>query len=88
MKYDWMVKTLLMGIFVLLGLNLIHNVATPAIADDQAVVLPNGGMLNLGKGLILVKENRELYLLGIRKTYDHPVEDHEIQSLDYVLLDR
>ena len=88
MKCDWMVKALLLGIFVLLGLNLMHTAVTPAMADDQAIVLPNGGMLNLGKGLVLVKENREVYLLGIRKTYDHPVEDHEIQTLDLILLDR
>ena len=88
MHCDWIVKTLLLGIFLLLGLNLMHNAATPAMADDQAFILPNGGMLNLGKGLVLVKENREVYLLGIRKTYDHPVEDHEIQSLDIILLDR
>ena len=87
-RTDWLTKVLLAGILLLLALNIVQTPVTPAKADDQVIVTPGANLLNLGNGLVLVQQDYELFLVGIRKTYDMPVDDHTIQLLSSKALEK
>ena len=87
-KADWITKLLLLGIVILLGLNILQAPVTHANAEDNVIISPGNNLLNLGSGLVLVQQDYELYLVGVRKTYEHPIDDHTLQILSSKVLER
>jgi hypothetical protein len=88
MQIDKTTKLLLAGIMILLLINIFQSPVTPVRADDVDVYTSNNAMLNLGEGLVLIQQDQELYLVGVRSTYDHPIQDHTIQMLNSSALER
>jgi len=79
MNADWLTRLLLGAVIVLLALNLFRSVPDPAFAFRPQEEAPNIIRLDAKKAMVLLGD--EVILLGARRVFEQPFDNHTVEIL-------